>query len=170
MKIVALITSVLILVYLLIDFVNKQELLTQKPSIAFVPQTVVPAVIANEPLLAEDMWHKMKAERAKPKQTNNEQNFAKKELLTIGDKQYILFGIFNAKQKQKQKQINTITGKDLAAPFILIKASDEPIIKVSLGAELSLGVTLIAVESTIISFKVNNEVIEFKLFERKNNA
>ena len=171
MKIVTLIISLSTLVCLVISFVNEQQTLTVKQSTISQLESIAPAIINNEHLLVEKTWHQLKADRTKPQQ-NNEKNKSNvnQETLLINDKKYVLYGIFNAQNTSKQNNQLKSFANESPSAFILIKAESEPMQKIVVGAELTAGVTLLTVNTNAISFKTSNEIIKFKLFERKSDV
>ena len=182
MRVIAIFLAVVTLIYLSYSFITEQESNKTTENALSSPTLITPAYISETPLTVEQVWQELKAERIKAKQPveKKEDNSLKnKDVLTIGENKYALYGIFNANKQHENKSVNVKDkSKELIErpekPFILIKSlikkgnSEEALmLKVFPGEELSKGVTLAVVTSNSISFKQNNELIEFKLFEAK---
>ncbi len=156
MKLIPVALSGVLLVYLGLDFVESNT--SSKQNQSQVQQTTYaqPKRVSKETLAVEKKWQDLKAERQqatqpevaiKPIQKNQ-------QVLTLGDKNYVLYGIFN----------------DPESPFILLKEEGGDMLKLTKGDKLAENATLVTLESNKIAFDKNNQIIEFKLFERKNNA
>lgn len=169
MKLVAIAASVLTLIYLSYSFLAAKQVSQSNHSVVKTLKSVTPAYISDSHLLVEQVWLQLKAERIKAKQTVDKKDSKAtkdKDVLTIGDDKYALYGIFNS-----HKEHDSHSGQ----AFILIKAlrqkgkSEESfMLKIKQGEELSSGVTLVAIDTNSISFQLDDELIEFKLFEAKN--
>ena len=153
MKIIALIASLLTLVYLSISYVSEQQSFKVKQTSVIKLESISPAVISKELLLVEKSWHQLKAERTKPSKTNTTvESSTNQKILMINDKTYVLYGIFNAENDIKQK--NPLKAQSqvlLSNAFILIKAEDEPMKKIVVGKELTTGVVLLTVNTNEFS-------------------
>lgn len=178
MRAIAVFLSVVTLIYLTYSFIigQKANKITEKALNS--PKLVVPAYISDTPLMVEEIWQQLKAERIKAKQPVDKvdsSSLKNKDVLTIGKNKYVLYGIFNANKQNKSANVKENSKKmdvSLGQPFILIKSlvkkgnSEESImLKVIQGDEISKGVTLTIVTSNSISFKKNDKLVEFKLFE-----
>jgi len=184
MKLVAIFMSAVTLVYLVYSFILEQQFDHIVEKTTSSPTLVTPAYISNTPLTVERVWQELKAERIKAKQPvekNKNNSLKNKDVLTIGENKYVLYGIFNAKFNANKQHENTNIKNNSEnldehseQPFILIKnlvkkndSEKAFMLKVIQGEELSKGVVLSKVSSNSISFKQNNELIEFKLFDAK---
>ena len=183
MRLIATFLSVLVLLYLTYTFVVEEKS-NQKPEQAFkTPILIEPAYISSTPLEVERVWQQLKADRLKskqPVQDKTDEILKSKDVFAIGDSKYTLYGIFNGGEYSKSDVNTKYSHENIASPasqaFILIKAlvktdnSEEvQMLKIAQGEELSKGVTLVTVTSNSISFSKNDELIEFKLFEARNN-
>jgi hypothetical protein len=172
MRFVSILLSIVTLMYLGYLFVNDEKSDRIETYTAKNPKLVIPAYISDTKLEVEKVWQQLKADRIKSKQPvkdNIDETPKNKDVLTLGENQYALYGIFNA-SKNDAKEHSRNTSK----AFILIKAlaqkeksAEALLLKVMQGDELSKGVTLVSVTSNSISFKQDDELIEFKLFEAK---
>jgi hypothetical protein len=173
MRAIALCISTLTFLWLIYDFVLSQKhnkVILYKAS---EPQLVEPAHISTSLLAVEQRWQQLKTERTKPKEPLpkvQDTLLKNKEVLSLGGNKYALYGIFNGGIEHDSKK----QGQHSNQAFILIKAitaknlaSSGLIDKVTIGQVLSQGITLYAVTSNSISFKNNDELITFKLFEAK---
>jgi hypothetical protein len=171
MRLIAIIVSAVTLVYLVYSFVIEHQEQQRTEQAIKSPVLVIPAYISDTPLLVEQVWQDLKDERRKAK-APIEKEFTdplnNKDILTIGDNKYALYGIFNGQNDANSKN-RTEPG---IQAFILIKTIDKNdkstkalMQKVILGEKLSKGITLAAVTSNSISFKQDDKLIEFKLFE-----
>jgi hypothetical protein len=179
MRLVSILLSAITLMYLGILFVNEEKSDRIEAYTANTPKLVIPAYTSDTQLEVEKVWQQLKADRIKAKQPNKgatDKMPKNKDVLTLGENQYALYGIFNAGKKEAIEHDSTEHNGSNSQSFILIKALDKKeksadtlMLKVIQGDELSKGITLVAVTSNSISFKQDNELIEFKLFEVKND-
>lgn len=173
MRVIAIFMSVLTLSYLLYSFIIDQQASQVAQHSLGSPKWVVPANISSIPLKVETVWQQLKADRIKAKQPIEkvkQDSLQKKDILTIGENKYALYGIFNGRNETGNNKQN----EPLNQAFILIKAlenkdksTDISMLKVLEGDELSEGISLISVTTNSISFKQDDQLIEFKLFEAK---
>jgi hypothetical protein len=147
-----------------------------------VTELVIPAYISDTPLEVELVWQQLKADRIKAKQPveyEADKTINNKDVLTLGDNKYALFGIFNASKHTNESTIaiknSGMTNDVQSKAFILIKALNKKdksheaqMFKVMQGEQLSDGITLLTVTSNSIMFRQGTELIEFKLFEPKS--
>ena len=180
MKFVTICLSVVTLMYLSYMFVIEDKSSQNTDKTLSQSHLIAPAHISDTPLEVEKVWHQLKADRVKAKQPVEDavdDALKNKDVLTVGDNTYALYGIFNV---SKDTDAIKISGKSNDLPskaFILIKALSKKskkdksqkvqMLKVMQGEELSKGITLIAVTSNSISFQSADELIEFKLFDAK---
>ncbi|MCP4990440.1 MAG: hypothetical protein GY928_31705 [Colwellia sp.] len=177
MRLISILLSVVTLVYLSLLFVNQDSSDSIETYTANSPILVIPAYISDAPLEVEKVWQQLKAERIKAKQPvkdTTDKTPKNKDVLTLGENKYALYGIFNANEKSDKEQSRKGLSESSRKAFILIKALSTKgkavealMLKVVQGGELSKGVTLVAVTSNSISFNQDGELIEFKLFEAK---
>ncbi len=177
MKLVATFLSMLTLVYLTFTFVVDQQASHTTDQKSKSPVLVLPAYTSDTPLVVETIWQQLKADRLKAKQPGTrkiDEALKNRDVLTIGESKYALYGIFNVHKQgvieQGKKEIDGHASK----AFILIKplvkkgkSADVVMLKVMQGEDVSEGVTLVTVTSNSISFKHDDELTEFKLFEAK---
>jgi len=171
MRLIAIIVSVVTLVSLVYSFVLEHQGQQRVEQVINSPVLVTPAYISDTPLQVEQVWQQLKDERLKAKEPAEKETvdpIENKDVLTIGDNKYALYGIFNGQNKANVENHNKPGNK----AFILIKTIEKNdkstkalMQKVMLGETLSEGITLAAVTSNSISFKQDDELIEFKLFE-----
>lgn len=181
MKFVTIGFSVLTLMYLSYMFIIEDKPNQDAGKTLSQSNLITPAYISDTPLEVEKVWHQLKADRAQAKQPVGDvvDNALKnKDILTVGDNTYALYGIFNASKGSSEDTSaikNSVKSNDLPSKaFILIKALSKKdksqkvqMLKVMQGEELSKGITLIAVTSNSISFQKADELVEFKLFDAK---
>lgn len=181
MRLIAFACSLLLLVYLAFSFVNQQQEHLSNQQKVVVPQLILPAYITQKHLPVEDIWHKLKLARLKstePVDKNKNNTNTNKDLFTIGEQAYLLYGIFNANEANKTQQSKAAKVSKQPKAFILIKVSakaeppeqNQAMIKLMQGEELSPGVELYRISSNAISFKQNNNIIKFNLFEAKKST
>lgn len=107
-------------------------------------------------LEVEKQWLKKEIEKPKVE----ERVSAPKEknpafpVLEIEGQKYQLLGIF----KQKMK------------PFVLLKNTENNLIKLQVGDELTTGIFLEKITASAIIIKKGSDTIKFKLFERSDNG
>lgn len=166
--------SLLTLIYFVLSFVEQLQAGELSSQGLTFSKLKVPASIQSDLLPVEIAWHKIKSDSIKAKlpidktagllKSNN-------DILTFGEKKYILYGIFNSS--------HSVNNSDRSA-FILIKKLNSQtaqgennkasLLNIKQGGELSPGVVLKKVSSNSITFEHNNKVIEFKLFENNNKV
>jgi hypothetical protein len=153
MKLLPILLSIVVLFYLGVDFIGSISSAKQNHSTASELAFTQPKRVGNELLDVEKAWLAIKEQQKQASQPKSELvNISENQkILTLGDKNYILYGIFN----------------DPKSPFILLKEEGATMIKLAKGDKLSADATLITLESNKIAFDKNNQIIEFKLFERK---
>ena len=175
MRIIAVLLSVVMLITLTYLFFIEEKTGQNTEKTSRVTELIIPAYISDTPLEVERVWQQLKADRIKAKQLvedKTDKTLKNKDVLTLGENKYALYGIFNVHKKGAIEHDNTGHGGSSGQPFILIKALAKKeksvealMLKVMQGDELSKGVILVAVTSNSISFKQDDELIEFKLFE-----
>jgi|GEM_PF-4365564 len=173
MRLIAIFISVITALYLAYAFIVAQQARQVTAQVITAPKQVIPAYISNTPLLVEQVWQQLKTDRIKVKQPVEkvEKNALKeKDVFSIGNNNYALYGIFNAKRENDSVE----HGSHANHAFILIKGLSKEgkltgtgLQKIMQGSELSQGVFLVAVTSNSISFKQADELIKFKLFDIK---
>jgi len=156
MRLIATFLSVLTLVYLTYNFIIEQKVNQTTEKTLTPPTLVVPAYISDTPLMVEQVWQQLKAKRnvKTNKTTAVEAQASTKNILVIGDEEYVLYGIFN----------------ESIAPFILLKGKDKIFVKVTKGDTLGENFILAEITHNMIVLTQGDERIEFKLFERKKHA
>lgn len=180
MKVIAIFLSVLMLIYLTYTFVVEDKSSQKSEQVLKTSRLVEPAYISDARLEVEQVWQQLKADRIKAKQPIEDKvdnELKSKDLLTVGDNQYTLYGIFNANKDTSALNNNGKPNNLPSQAFILIKAlnikdnknkpEEAQMLKVVQGEELSKGIVLFAVTSNSISFKQAGELIEFQLFDAK---
>lgn len=175
MKIIAIGMSLVIFIYLSMAFFTQQSDHQHSKALFVVPKAMKPAYIGDAPLKVEQEWQKLKVEQLIPKDNSKVSTDVNKDILSIGEQEYVLYGVFNAANSNELKRLvkNQPKGRIENDAFILIKALNTPknieakMLKVIEGEELSKGVTLAIVTSNSISFKQDDELVEFKLFKAK---
>jgi len=156
MKLTSLMLSIATFLYLTVSYFSEGGSTSERDrGMGTTANLVEPKILSNKMLSIEDKWRAIK----KSQETNavavtNTKPVANKQLFQIGDQSFVLYGIFYDEQ----------------SPFALIKTENEKLIKLSIGDKLSSGAILVSLSSDSISFEQDGQVIEFKLFERKNNA
>lgn len=173
MRLAATCLSVITALYLIYAFITEQQGSQDSVQVVTSPKQVVPAYISDTPLLVEQVWQKLKADRikaAQPIQKADNDVLKGKDVISIGDNKFALYGIFNTSSKANKAKHDSRNNQ----AFILIKgltkkqqSSEVGMKKVNQGEEISQGVFLVSVTSNSISFKQANDLIEFKLFEAK---
>jgi hypothetical protein len=117
--------------------------------------TAPPVLLEKEPLSLETRWLTLQTERENKKNAAKQPSSTAKsnqKILSIGDINYQLYGIFSAQK----------------GPFILLKGEDKSLIKLLKGATLNNRI-LFDITSSSIIFSQDQQLIEFKLFEPKND-
>jgi len=159
--------SLLTLTYLVFSFVEQLQAGELSSQGLTFSKLKVAASIQSDLLPVEIAWHKIKVDSIKAKlpidktadllKSNN-------DILTFGEKKYILYGIFNSNHSSENnstfiliKRLNNQTAQEVN--------NQTSLLNIKQGAELSPGVVLKKVSSNTITFEHNNKVIEFKLFE-----
>lgn len=148
--------SAALFVFLAVDFFDTNSSSKQSQVVELETLFAQPKRLGKDLLDVESKWLESKAKRKEAEQPEEEvvRTSNTQQILTLGDKNYVLYGIFDEPQ----------------APFILLKEEGAAMIKLAKGDKLSENATLITLQSNKIAFDKNNQIIEFKLFERKNNA
>lgn len=154
MKLVAILFSSIVFVVLLADFIEVDLDNSTSRIKTNVQAFNKPARLDNTLLEVENKWSEFKEKRNIKKPDTNKVDVSTKNILTIGDEEYVLYGIFSE---------NT-------APFILLKGKGENSIKLSQGDSLGKSFVLTEINHNIIVFTHSGERIEFKLFERNKHA
>lgn len=156
MKLIPILLSVMLISYLALDFVESSGLSQQNQANNKLIEFVQPQRVTKELLLVEKKWQDLKTQRATSSEPTEDVQTKpnNQQMLTLGEHNYVLYGIFN----------------DPESPFILLKDESENMIKLAKGGKLTESATLVTLQSNMIAFDKNNQIIEFKLFERKNNA
>jgi len=180
MRLIAICLSVVTLVYLTYTFflqTSTNEVAAQKTNTS---ELIVPAYTNETQLEAEKTWQKLKNDRIKAAQPiadvadEADNTLQNKDILAFGDNEYVLYGIFNANKQTNAATKGEKSTKSPSNAFILIKSLKQKgkseknqMLKVRQGEELLTGVTLVTVTSNSISFKQQDKLIKFKLFEPK---
>lgn len=178
MKVIAISASIITLLYLIYAFISQtSEIQLTENNIAEL-RSVTPVLTGETRLEVEKAWRQLKEERNKPKKPvvkkEKKKPVINKDIFSIGDKKYVLFGIFNADITKAPKKTKRIKPDNQA--FILIKSYDDKkqtkapkseLLKIIQGNELSPGIKLVALSSDSISFKHEDDIIKVKLFETK---
>ncbi|MEW6983272.1 hypothetical protein AAD001_11540 [Colwelliaceae bacterium 6471] len=155
MKLLTLLFSFFTVVYLSINFYNKKNTNDSVAIGADSNQVFFPIILNNELLDIEKAWKELKNARASDDVIDGKKEPQNKNLtFQLDEKKYTLYGIFSADQNG----------------FALIMDENNKLIKLAKGEKLADDITLLSLQSDKISFDKNNQIIEFKLFERKNNA
>lgn len=156
MKLLPVLLSILVVFYLSVDFIDSTSSAKQSQSTESELAFTQPKRVGNELLDVEKAWLAIKAQQKQASQPKTEpvNSSDNQQILTLGNTNYILYGIFN----------------DPEIPFILLKEEGKAMIKLAKGDKLAEDATLVTLQSNKIAFDRNNQIIEFKLFERKNNA
>lgn len=156
MKLFPFLFSLLLLGYLVTDFVGQSNAANETSVSNATSSISIPKRFNDELLDIEKVWRTLKAEQNQPKSTETVEKDKPKNqhMLTLGEQEYALLGIFN----------------DPQAPFVLLKDATGNMIKLRKGDKLDENAELVAMQSDKIIFKQDNQSIEFKLFERKTNA
>lgn len=179
MKVIAISTSIVTLLYLSYAFISETSDIQLAEKDVAELRSVSPILISETRLEAENTWQKLKDQKNKPKippVKKKEKAVVNKDIFSIADKRYVLYGIFNAGITNGTKK-SEHTKQDSRA-FILIKSYDNDnekqkntskseLLKVVQGEELSPGIKLVALSTDSISFKHEDNIIKFKLFETK---
>ncbi len=107
-------------------------------------------------LEVEKQWLKKEIEKPKveEKVSTPEEKKSAFPVLDIEGQEYQLLGIF----KQKMK------------PFVLLKNTENNLIKLQVGDELTTGIFLEEITASAIAIKKGSDTIKFKLFERSDNG
>jgi hypothetical protein len=124
MKFIAAFLSIATLGYLTFTFIIDQQA-SQVTEQAFkAPKLVLPASINDSPLAVETIWQQLKTDRLKaiePTAEKADEALKNRDVLTIGERKYALYGIFNANKQgvieQGKKEIDGYASK----AFILMK-------------------------------------------------
>jgi len=156
MKLLSILLSIALCAYLALDFVQHAGSQAQINSNLQKITAKAPARVSEKLLVSEEIWQAAKTKRLEEqkKPTAIKVKPRNQQVLTIGDQEYILYGIFN----------------DPSSPFILLKDEAGQMLKLTKGDKLAEDATLVSLHSNKITFDKNNQAVEFKLFERKNNA
>lgn len=160
MKIVSILLSMLVFITLSVNFINTDNKNTVGKVETNNQGFNQPVRLDDALLEVEKKWEELKAKRnVKTNKTAKvETPVNTKNILAIGDEEYVLYGIFS----------------ESTAPFILLKGKDKSkenaFMKLTLGETLGENFILAEIYHNMIVFTQGDERIEFKLFERKNHA
>jgi hypothetical protein len=175
----AFLLSAITLIYLSYTLIveTKSNELIKPPQKIF--RLVIPAYISDTPLEAELKWKQLKSDRNKVQKPagNPEGHVLKgKDVLTIGDNKYALYGIFNSSDGEAEKGDDKFI-ELTAQTFILIKklskknnVAGSTMLKIMQGETLSEGIVLVEVTSNSIKFKHDDNFIEIKLFDANSDS
>jgi hypothetical protein len=114
----------------------------------------LPTPLPLELLPVELKWQALHNEKEAGSEEEENTQAILKNALMVGGKSYELFGIFNVEQ----------------STFVLLKNEANEMIKLTLGEKLPGEFTLIEINNNTIIFDNNSEQVEYKLFEKDNNA
>jgi len=154
MKIVSLVLSLFVLAHLSIEL---SEAVLNEDKIEKTPARTeinLPMPLSSGLLAIEKKWSAAQQKANLPKEVTEAKPHSNKNKFIIGDNSYYLFGIF----------------REQTDSFALLKSSKNEVIKLKQGDTLPGGHVLTEINTNIIAFVVNNERVEFKLFETKSHA
>jgi hypothetical protein len=179
MRLIAILLSVMMLVSLTYTFISQDSLSQLSEQSSNSSKLIIPAYISDTPLEVEKVWQQLKADRIKaelPTKDKMDSVPINEDVLTVGDNRYVLYGIFNAGNESHATNNGVASSETSSNAFILIKTlksesnkkkESSQMRKVVQGEVLSKDVILFSVTSNSISFKQNDELIKFNLFEAK---
>lgn len=154
MRTIACVISFCLLVYLSLDFFDGTgDDINDKSKVDEVVLNI-PISISKDSLAIEKKWQDALKRENLVKETEENDAKGKDYSLTLGNSNYQLLGIFQEQNSQ----------------FVLLKDEKGKLIKLANSNELPGGYTLVEISSNLIAFAVNNERLEYKLFEPKSHA
>ncbi|WP_448213060.1 hypothetical protein [Colwellia sp. MEBiC06753] len=143
--------SLLVLCMLVVDFYPLSKNALDSTQSLSIDEFNIIGSIPSEKLDIEQRWLAVKEKDSLPKIDQTLPGELDGAQINLGGTSFKLLGIFNDKK----------------APFILIKGSANEMVKVSKGELIANSARLVALESDKVVFDLNDETIEFKLFENK---
>jgi len=154
MKIASLVLSLFMLAYLSLALINSESGEEKIHKTRLETEVNLPKPLDNSLLTIEKKWMSKQKEERLPKEVAVAKRKDNKHKFMIGSDSYLLLGIFHEPNNS----------------FVLLKDNKDNVIKLKREDELPGGYALTEVNTNIIAFVVNNERVEFKLFETKSHA
>ena len=151
MKLISTLLSIIVLLVLIMaefDSVNSSRDFDPEQTNVKVPEL---RTLPNKLLPFEKKWQDNGNQAVKVNKPELKKDELDRTELLIGDDRYQLVGIFKEKEED----------------FILLKSDNDGVVKLVKNDTLSGGYTLIEINTNMIAFVVNNNRVEYKLFEFK---
>lgn len=173
MRFLAIAVSLITLLYLALGFMGEDDLTNTSDNNEYQYRIIEPSKVNEAPLVVETEWEKLKKERAAqkaPKEAADDLS-KNKDVLTLNNRKYIVYGIFNA-----NVSVDNSSEPNGPEPFILIKAiedknnnkaPDNGLMKIMKNEVLSEGIILVNITSDTVTFENAGELIDFNLFDPK---
>jgi len=154
LKLLVILFSVVTFVMAVSDSINSTGASSNASSEDKIILFTEPKRSSPNPILVEEKWKAIAKKRNQPDKSKKNENSGKGNSFSIGGENYRFSGVFTEK--------NTI--------FVLLQPLNSKMMRLEIGDVLKESFVLTKINHNSIVFESDDEQVEYKLFELKNNV